>query len=326
MEVEQVHTISAGSAVKFIKGLMCQFGVPNRMITDNDSQFTSGLFRSYCANLGMQICYASVAHPRSNGQAERANVEVLKGLKTRSFKKKLEACGTGWLDELQSVSWSISTTATKPTGGPHSSSSTRLRRSFPQSLSMVPRGSCRSTRCVTTTRGGLIFCSSRRPSVRPPSAPRGTSKPCSATTVATSALAPLRLGTSSYGGPLQGGPSQTLTHVGGPLQGRPCLQAWRSTPGDGRWGARAQCLEHPASELRALDDSLLSITRAGTGHGAGIWTAPTALAPGRGPIPERVTSPRPWWLVSSRNAHGRAVKGVPSARMEPHGYADCFLA
>ena len=29
---------------------------------------------------GAQICYASVAHPRSNGQAGRANAEVLKGL------------------------------------------------------------------------------------------------------------------------------------------------------------------------------------------------------------------------------------------------------
>ena len=57
-----------------------------------------------------------MAHPRSNGQAERANTEVLRGLKTRTFKKKLEACGRGWYDELQSVLWSIRTTATKPTG------------------------------------------------------------------------------------------------------------------------------------------------------------------------------------------------------------------
>ena len=91
-------------------------GVPNRIITDNGSQFTSNLFKTYCANLGTQICYASVAHPRSNGQAERANAEVLRGLKTRTFKKKLEACGRGWYDELQSVLWSIRTTDTEPTG------------------------------------------------------------------------------------------------------------------------------------------------------------------------------------------------------------------
>ncbi|XP_073353594.1 uncharacterized protein [Aegilops tauschii subsp. strangulata] len=95
VELEAVRTIPAGSTVKFIKGLVIRFDVPNRIITDNGSQVTSNLFRTYCANLGTQICYASVEHPRSNGQAERANVEVLRGLKARSLKKKLEACGRG---------------------------------------------------------------------------------------------------------------------------------------------------------------------------------------------------------------------------------------
>jgi transposase InsO family protein len=116
VEVEPVCTIPARSVVKFIRGLVCRFGVPNRIITDNGSQFTSGLFREYCALAGIKICFASVDYPRSNGQAERANAEVLKGLKTRSFNAKLEACGKKWLDNLQSVLWSIRTTATKPTG------------------------------------------------------------------------------------------------------------------------------------------------------------------------------------------------------------------
>nr|XP_020195785.1 uncharacterized protein LOC109781607 [Aegilops tauschii subsp. strangulata] len=106
-EVEPVRTISAGLAIKFIMGLVSRFGIPNRIITDNSSQFTSDLLGSYCSNLGTQVCYASVAHPWSNGHAERANAEVLKGLKTRSLKKNLEACGRGWLDELRSLLWSI---------------------------------------------------------------------------------------------------------------------------------------------------------------------------------------------------------------------------
>ena len=57
-----------------------------------------------------------MAHPQSNGQAERANTEVPRGLKARTFQKKLEAYSWGWLDELQFVLWSICTTATKPTG------------------------------------------------------------------------------------------------------------------------------------------------------------------------------------------------------------------
>jgi hypothetical protein len=42
-------------------------------------------------------------HPRSNGQAEHANSEVLKGLKTKSFDTKLKACGKKWLGSLQFV-------------------------------------------------------------------------------------------------------------------------------------------------------------------------------------------------------------------------------
>jgi transposase InsO family protein len=44
-EVETVCTIPARLAIKLIQGLVCRFGVPNHIITDNGNQFTSGLFR-----------------------------------------------------------------------------------------------------------------------------------------------------------------------------------------------------------------------------------------------------------------------------------------
>ena len=94
---------------------MCHFGVPNRIITDNGTQFTSGAFTGYCEQLGTQICYASVAHPRSNGQAERANAEVLRGLRTRTF-DKLKKCGRRWADEVPAVLWSLRTTPNRATG------------------------------------------------------------------------------------------------------------------------------------------------------------------------------------------------------------------
>jgi hypothetical protein len=115
VEVEPMCTIPVRSAVKFICGLVYCFGVPNHIITDNSSQFTSELFWEYCASAGIKICFASITYPRNNGQAEHANAKVIKGLKIRSFNAKLEACGKKWLDNLQSILWSIRTTATKPT-------------------------------------------------------------------------------------------------------------------------------------------------------------------------------------------------------------------
>jgi transposase InsO family protein len=77
--------INKQSTVKFIKAIVCMFRVPNRIITDNGSQFTSRVFQECCEDLGVQICYASVAHPESNEQVERANAEILRGLKTRTY-------------------------------------------------------------------------------------------------------------------------------------------------------------------------------------------------------------------------------------------------
>ena len=58
----------AAAYQRLMRGIVSWFGVPNHIITDNGSQFTSNLFKTYCANLGTQICYASVAHPRSNAR------------------------------------------------------------------------------------------------------------------------------------------------------------------------------------------------------------------------------------------------------------------
>ena len=72
-----MRKVTVQSAIKFFKGLVCHFGVPNRVITDNGTQFTSHAFMQYIEDLGSRVCFASVAHPRSNGQVETANAEVL---------------------------------------------------------------------------------------------------------------------------------------------------------------------------------------------------------------------------------------------------------
>jgi hypothetical protein len=56
-----------------------------------------------------------VAHPRSNGQVERANAEILRGLKIRTY-CNLEKHGARWIDELPSVLWGNRTTSSWATG------------------------------------------------------------------------------------------------------------------------------------------------------------------------------------------------------------------
>ena len=108
-EVEAVRKVTAQSAVKFFKGLVYRFGVPNRVITDNGTQFMSCGFMQFTQSLGSKVCFASVGHARRNGQAERANAEVLRGLRTKTF-DKLHKSGRRWIDELPVVLPSLRTT------------------------------------------------------------------------------------------------------------------------------------------------------------------------------------------------------------------------
>jgi transposase InsO family protein len=110
LEATPVFKINKQSAVKFTKSIVCKFGVPNRIITDNGSQFTSGTFQGYCGDLGIQICYVFVAHPKSNGQVERANTKILKGLKTRTY-DCLRKHGAKWIDELPCTLWANRTSS-----------------------------------------------------------------------------------------------------------------------------------------------------------------------------------------------------------------------
>jgi hypothetical protein len=66
LEVTPVVSITQGVAVAFLKSIVCRFGVPSRIITDNGTQFKSRLFQEYCEGIDTQLCFVSVAHPRSN--------------------------------------------------------------------------------------------------------------------------------------------------------------------------------------------------------------------------------------------------------------------
>nr|AAM08548.1 Putative retroelement [Oryza sativa Japonica Group] len=67
IEAKLVVTITADKARDFFINIVHRFGVPNRIITDNGTQFTGDVFKDFCEDFGIKICYASVAHPISNG-------------------------------------------------------------------------------------------------------------------------------------------------------------------------------------------------------------------------------------------------------------------
>jgi hypothetical protein len=113
-EATPVVSITQGAAIAFLKSIFCIFGVPSRIITDNGTQFKSRLFQEYCEGIGTQLCFASVAHPKSNGQAERANAEILRGFKTRTY-DCLKKHGANWDNKLPCILWGNRTTPSRAT-------------------------------------------------------------------------------------------------------------------------------------------------------------------------------------------------------------------
>ena len=83
IEAMPVTNQSGHSVVKFFESIVYRFGVLHNIITDNGTNFTSKEFQEFCENLGINISYASVAHPQTNGQVEKVNGLVCGGIKKR---------------------------------------------------------------------------------------------------------------------------------------------------------------------------------------------------------------------------------------------------
>jgi hypothetical protein len=92
-----------------------RYGVPHSIITDNGTNFTKGVFAEFCGQKGIRLVLASVAHPQSNGQVEKANGLILAGIKPRLV-KPLECSAGCWLEELPLVLWSLRTTPNRSVG------------------------------------------------------------------------------------------------------------------------------------------------------------------------------------------------------------------
>src|SRR3954463_7992450 len=85
------------------------------IITDNGTNFAKGALARYASEYGIRLDLASVAHPQSNGQAERANGLILSGIRPRLVEPLVRAPGA-CIDELPAVLWSLRTTPNRSTG------------------------------------------------------------------------------------------------------------------------------------------------------------------------------------------------------------------
>nr|GFC52126.1 reverse transcriptase domain-containing protein [Tanacetum cinerariifolium] len=74
IEAKVVATITDGHVKKFVwDNIVCRFGIPGEIISDNGKQFPDNPFKDWCDKLNITQRFASVKHLQSNGLVERAN-------------------------------------------------------------------------------------------------------------------------------------------------------------------------------------------------------------------------------------------------------------
>jgi transposase InsO family protein len=81
IEAKPIAIASLEAIVELIKEVINWYGVMNMIITDNGTQFMGSAFVNFCDEQHINIRWAAVAHPKTNGQVERANGCILRGLK-----------------------------------------------------------------------------------------------------------------------------------------------------------------------------------------------------------------------------------------------------
>ena len=115
VEAEPLANIRDVHAKRFVwKNIVTRFGVPHVLISNNDLQFDSKMFRKYCGELEITNRYYTPAYPQENGQAEAVNKVIVSGLK-----KRLDDAKGKWVEELPYVLWTYRTTPCRSIGETH---------------------------------------------------------------------------------------------------------------------------------------------------------------------------------------------------------------
>jgi hypothetical protein len=85
IKVKHVASITMAKAIEFIKEIMYRFCIPNNIITDNETQFTTRELKDFCSYSGTKIKYALVSHLQEQRSSGALNSMILQGLKPRMF-------------------------------------------------------------------------------------------------------------------------------------------------------------------------------------------------------------------------------------------------
>ncbi|XP_071689050.1 uncharacterized protein [Rutidosis leptorrhynchoides] len=94
VEAKPLKSITGRQIVNFVwEEIVCCFGLPHKIVSDNRKQFTHDTFRAWSDGLNIKQTFSSVAHPQANGQVEVTNRDIVSGIGGR-----LNTDRKGWED------------------------------------------------------------------------------------------------------------------------------------------------------------------------------------------------------------------------------------
>ncbi|MFH4976831.1 hypothetical protein AB6A40_003540 [Gnathostoma spinigerum] len=70
-EIFMTDRITATVTLNLLRQLFSRFGMPEILVSDNGTQFSSAQFKQFCQRNGIEHIFSPAYHPQSNGQAER---------------------------------------------------------------------------------------------------------------------------------------------------------------------------------------------------------------------------------------------------------------
>nr|GEU36606.1 hypothetical protein [Tanacetum cinerariifolium] len=89
IESKPLVRIMGKEVIRFVMdNVICRFGLPRIIVTDNGAQLVSDPFKSWCERFEIHQMITAVAHPQANSLVERANQSLMEGNKTRIGRKK----------------------------------------------------------------------------------------------------------------------------------------------------------------------------------------------------------------------------------------------
>lgn len=98
IECEALTNITEKQMESFLqKSIMCRFGVPHLIITDNGIQF-EGKFKNLCADLQITLAQSFVKTPQTNEQIKAMKKKIL-----TTLKQKVSEAKSDWLEELPRI-------------------------------------------------------------------------------------------------------------------------------------------------------------------------------------------------------------------------------